>query len=361
MPGLNHKHDEPDEPSRKNPKRRLDVRRAVHGATACGGPPNCPICAPVPGGRALVIGDIVEFLNGEELNGPLWSRLVISPATIGLDGLKPEDFGKTWRWLRIGDLPEIGNEIEVYKETHTSDGCRVGAWVRAWPDSVIGQPTHHFHISGTWFGLEAKVLSAADEGPLWRWPIATPEAAPATPEAAPATPAISLEDHHARLFTVHMDNALAAVVALNRVQTLRTLIIRIAHDASTLIINQSKESRLLQDAAFTFSRNIFFASMEATEQLQKENAAMHRSVQHLDDCYKMMSECLKPLFAATKLRDFIKHEVVAANPERVKVWQYFLRVWETINPHAVQMVRSFIENPDDSVELVIEKCFAVAK
>jgi hypothetical protein len=297
----------------KKSERRLDVRRSAYGATSCG--------------RALVLGDVVEFEAGYEAYNAsgAWLLLSVQPANINLAGLKPEDFGKTWRWIRTGRLPECSETIEVFAD---------GTWRRE--DVVMrARPNNTFCARN--FGVPTPFI-AADEGPFWRWPVAEPATIPA-PKAAEPELIITLKDHYAQQLVARLDSALAAITSFNSVRTLRTLLVRLTHDASMSILAQAESLKPLRDEALGFWRNIFFASMTGTELLQKENAVMRQNILRLNDCYKEMRTQVSAMFAATKLRDFIKHEIVGANPERVAIWEHLLREWGIINAEAVRLVR----------------------
>jgi hypothetical protein len=387
--------------------------------------------------RPLVIGDVVEYY-GElpESIGVAWRRLVVSLATINLDGLKPKDFGKTWRWIQTDEMPNLGGTVEVFRQntwrpflvfsvartssfavafrvtdlpevqfTAADEGPR-WRWpvAKSMPEVVVPRPVPSpfapelkvgsrielRHEDGSWrpaevnglydgsthplscvedvrdathfnvVGESGTMFLVSDEGkPNWRWPGST--VGTSTPEPANSAFTIPLKNHLARMFAIRLDEAIEAATTLNRVRALRLLSVRVAHDMSTTLIEQAACIVPLQDVGLIFSRNAFFAGMEATEQLQKQNATMQRSVLRLNDSYVQIAEQLKPLVAAAELHAFIRYEIVAAKPELAAIWQYLLLEWEALNPQAVQLARFFANNPTDSAELSVEKCFAVAK
>jgi hypothetical protein len=320
------------------PKRRLDVRRSAYGAASHV--------------RPLVIGDVFERQEGTKRR-PLWVRSFIQLSTPIPDS---KDFGKTWRWIQTDRMPTLGETVEVFRQN---------AW-RPFPACSVTR-AHGFVVAFRVVDLLGDVsLTAVNEGPLWRWPVAEPARLPPPRVAEPTTtpkpePTIPLKNHLARLFAVRIDEAFNAMNALERMRAVRLLTVRAAHVAAENIIKQSEKLTPLQDVALDFSRNLFGASMEATDHLQKQNTATRGSILRLNDCYTQMREQLRPLVAATELRDFVKHEIVNANPARVAVWQRLLLEWERINPHAVRLARLFASKPDGIVEQCINDCYALAK
>jgi hypothetical protein len=263
------------------------------------------------------------------------------------------DEGPWWRWPQAAAEPtkasepllEIGSRIELLR----ADGSWYPATVNGlWTDGPPWKPVTDAREAQRYSveGIPGNMPIAPVDGTRWwRWPL---------PKAAEPEPTISLKDHHVRLLAKNFDAAFRAVGALHRIQILRTLIVRSAHTAAEAIIEQSKTPTPLQDVALTFSRNLFFASTEATEQLQEQNTSTRRSVKFLNDCYKAMSEQCSFTFASNELRDLVKREIREdAEPGRLQIWEYLLRVWDVYNPEIVKRLRFFASGSQAKVTTTI--------
>lgn len=288
----------------------------------------------------------------DEVRG--WSRTAITPGD-DLTAFKPSNFGKTWRWIKTGRMPTPGDVVEVYKGVGGPGGKVTLGW---YPSRRVSGGV----LDGiAYFKVEngAPDYTAADEGPFWRWPPEkTAEPEPLKPEPETTIPR---QLHYAKLFTERANTAIDAVASFEHVGALRLLTLRTAHDTLDGVIPQFEKPLSQQGLrcaeALTFTRNILFASMQATEHLGNENAAMRNAVSRLNDLYKEMHS-LGMVVRANVLRNFIKDHVRGEVAARIECWRYLLRVWETIDADAAQAVnlaRMWTKNPDGEADFALAK------
>jgi hypothetical protein len=230
-------------------------------------------------GRRVVVGDVMEVFVSDKVRG--WSRVAIAPGD-DLTAFKSSNFGKTWRWIKAGRMPFDSAVVEVYKGVGGPDSKITLDWYPShWVSGGVRDGIAYFKVENG-----SPDYTAADEGPFWRWPLEKTTVEPEPPKPEPEA-TISRQLHYAKLFTERANAAINAVASFERVGALRLLALRTAHDALNGVIPQFERPLSQQELrcaeVLTFMRNILFASMQATEHLGNENAAMCNAVSRLND------------------------------------------------------------------------------